>query len=245
MRDLGKSGGQVGGGAELVQEGVDLGLELGALVEVFDEAGGDLGSACGDTQEGADDGAAVAVVASDVGVGDEAGFEVAGIFPGEVEGGGEGFVDVAGGADTTTDDDVVGIAGPELGFAFGEPGGAVSEDGIAQRGAVDDGAGHFDQGIGGGEDFGGAMGECDMSADGLLSGGEIASEVGAEESDVGEAADVDVVGGALVRGGAASVGGEEAAVALFDVGVPVLAGSEHEVEVALEVVVGVVAFAGE
>ena len=110
---------------------------------------------------------------------------------------------------------------------------------------MEDSAGHFDQGIGGGEDFGGTVGECDVGADGLLGGGEIASEEGAEQADVGEAADVDVVGGALVRGGAASVGGEEAAVALFDVGVPVLAGSEHEVEVALEVVVGVVAFAGE
>ena len=121
----------------------------------------------------------------------------------------------------------------------------MGEDGVAQGGAVEDGADHFDQGIGGGEDFGGAMGEGDVGADGLLGGGEIAGEEGAEQADVGEAADVDVVGGAFVRGGAASVGGEEAAVAFFDVGVPVLAGSEHEVEVALEVVVGVVAFAGE
>ena len=65
----------IGRGGCLQQSG-DSGLEMRALVEVFDEAGGDCGSACSDTEEGTDDGAAMAVVAADVGVGDEAGFEV-------------------------------------------------------------------------------------------------------------------------------------------------------------------------
>lgn len=121
----------------------------------------------------------------------------------------------------------------------------MGEDGFAQGCAVEDSAGDFYLGLCCGEDFGCAVGECDMGANGFKSSREITGEKGGEEADVGETSDVDVVGSAFFRGSAAGVGGVEAAMAFFDVGVPVLAGSEHEVEVALEVVVGVVAFASE
>ena len=52
----------------------------------------------------------MAAVASDFCVGDDGGFEVVVIFPGEVERGGEGLVDVAGGTEALADDDSIWLA---------------------------------------------------------------------------------------------------------------------------------------
>lgn len=67
--------------------------------------------------EGTDDGATMAVVAPHFGVGGDRTDQVVVVFPGEVESGGKGLVDVAGGAEALANHDAVGLAGPGFGLA--------------------------------------------------------------------------------------------------------------------------------
>lgn len=95
----------------------------------------------------------------------------------------------------------------------------------------------------GGFDEVAAVGEAHVGVDGVEGGVGVVGEPCGEDGDVGEAADVDILGGAVVGLAALGVTGEEVAVALLDVGVAVAAGGGHEGDVAVEVVGGVVGLA--
>ena len=85
------------------------------------------------------------------------------------------------------------------------------------------------------------MGQRDVFADRLARSLRVASQAGAQYAHVREAADANIAAAARSRGSAASVVGKEFSMALFDIGVPVPARSEHELEIAFEVIVRVVA----
>ena len=61
-------------------------------------------------EQSANDNPAVAIVAANFGIGADAGWEVASVLECEVDRGGEGLIDVAGGAELLADDDAVGLA---------------------------------------------------------------------------------------------------------------------------------------
>ena len=135
-------------------------------------------------------------VASDLGVGGDAGFEVVVIFPREVEGGGKGLVDVAGGAENASDDCLVGAETPFLGLAGGKPIAGGFRNGFAEGDAVVHRVKNARETVGSAQDVGVPMGEGDM----FLHGGApigVFGESGEEGGDLGEAADVLVFDAAL------------------------------------------------
>ena len=87
------------------------------------------------------------------------------------------------------------------------------------------------------------MGERDVFADRVAGALHVDSEERTQYADVSKAADANVAVAARSRGGSASVVGEELPVTLLDVGIPVPSRGEHELDIALEVIVGIVASA--
>ena len=93
-------------------DGVDLTSEVDGVVDLIDVSWWNSGKADGTSNEGPDDGSAMAVVATDVGIGDDGVFKIIGILPSKIKGSREGFGNVTSRADASADDDFVGIFGP-------------------------------------------------------------------------------------------------------------------------------------
>ena len=89
------------------------------------------------------------------------------VFPGKVERGREGLVDVAGGAESLADDDPVGLAGPVVGFASGEPIAGGGHESFAERNTIGDRLEEAGEAVGGAEDIGVSVREGDVILDGL------------------------------------------------------------------------------
>ena len=209
-------------------------------MELLDETGGNRGHPRSGSEQRPDDGAAVAVVAADVRVGDDASFEIGRVFPREVKRSREGVGDVAGGAHAMADDDFIGFARPLVGLALREPIGAVPEDRFAEIGPGEGVAEDSCEGVASGEDFVAPMGQRDMLPHCGADGSHVRSEACAQDAHMRETADVDVAAGALSRSDAAGVCGEKVPVILFHVSVAMLPRGEHEGDVAREVISGVV-----
>lgn len=173
-----------------------------------------FGDGVGGGEEAADDGAAVAIVAADHGICGESGGEIFVVFPSEVEGGGHSVVDVAGGAISLADHNVVVLFDPGVSFVSGEPIASFEADGFVEIKLINnDGPEETGEGVGGADDVGVRVGERDVEFDNLAEfvawhGG----EGGDEGGDGGEPADVFIADPAFAQRFALGVAGEEAAM---------------------------------
>lgn len=108
----------------------------------------------------------MAVISADHGVCGDGGVEVVVVFPGEVEGGGHGLGDVAGGAEALADDVGVWLGGPFFGFGAGEPVAGFVLDGLAEGEALVEAEEEAGEGVCGAEDVLVGVGEADVLLDG-------------------------------------------------------------------------------
>ena len=87
------------------------------------------------------------------------------------------------------------------------------------------------------------MCQADVFSNSGTSSRQIRSKPSAQHCHMSEAADVDVNTTTFTRGEAAGIGGEELPMALLDVSVVMLSRREHEVKIALEIIVRIISAA--
>ena len=184
----------------------------------------------------------MAVVAADHGIGEDARLEVVVILPGEVERGRHRLGDVAGGAEALADDVGVGLRQPGVRLVAGNPIAGLAADGIAHGKPLADAEQQAGEGVRGAEHVGVGVRQADV----FLHRGAEFGKIGlpqdeAERGHLGESADVLVLDGAFPGRLAHRIAGEESAMILLHVGVAVVAGREHEIDVTGEPCVGIVA----
>lgn len=184
----------------------------------------------------------MAVVTADHGVCGDAGGEVSVIFPCEVEGGGHGLSDVAGGAEALADDVGVWLGGPFFRLGARDPVSSLADDCVPEWHALSDAEEEAGEGVCGAENIRVGVGEADVFLDRGAELGEVfVREDVAEGGDLGEAADVFILDGAFPGGFPLGVAGEESAVVFLEVGVAVATGGEHVGDVVGEPLIGIVA----
>ena len=225
------------------QPGRQSALAGGTSRNSLDQPFGKAFSSGGAAEQGADDHAAVAILSANVRVGDDAGLEIVGVFPGEIKRSGKRAGDVTRGTKPSADHDVVRIARPFLRLVSGEPVVRPRDDRLAQIRAGADVTKDSCQCIAGFHGFRRAMGQRNVFANRAAGAPRVVSEKRTKDADMSKSADAVVAATALAGCSAASVVGKEFPVTLLDVGIPMPARGGHELNVTLEIIVRVVASA--
>ena len=187
----------------------------------------------GGPEEGANHCAPVTAIAPDHGVGDDTCREVVVVFPGEIESGREGLVDVTGWAEDRPDDFEVGAVLAFGSLAGGEPVSRFRHDGIANGDALPKAEMKPGKTVGRAEDIGVAVGQGHV----LLHEGPwigVVGKGGKEGGDLGEAPDVFIPDSAFAGFLPLRVAGEEAAMVFLEIGVAVPPRGQHAADVGVE-----------
>lgn len=177
-------------------------------------------------------------VATNFGICNHCSGEVVVIFPGEVKRSRERLIDVASGAKPLADDDPVGLAGPIVGLTGGEPIAGLGHESFAEGGAIRDKLEKTGHAIARPQHIGVPVGESDVGLDGLamIALGQRCKQGG----DRCEASDVFVGYAAFDHIFALGVAGKEGAMVFLEVGIAMPTRGEHEFNVTLDPVRGIV-----
>ncbi len=154
------------------------------------------------------------------------------VFPGEIEGGWEGLVDIAGGAEDRPDDLEVGAMLPFGGLAGGKPVSSFRHDGVANGNALTDAQMEPGEAVCSPQDVGVAMSESHVL---FYEGPEVGvvRQGGKEGGDLRESSDMLISDAAFSGVLALRVARKEAAMIFLEVGVAVPSRSQHTGEVFL------------